>query len=953
MKRIYIIVIIVLSFVVGLNTFFYSQIRESQLDFQKNILLRQTQLCGNHVERTVSNYESDLNRTIFKYIKEMHDIFLDKQVMYLITRDLESFYAKYRDLVTNISVYDNNNKYLGIYINDNDDFVVDTFSRQKNNVLKSADTIMEKNGRYLTYFPYFDSEELVGNVVVEINFEKYLSYIFSLYRVQDIQWQWLMNTKGAIVFSNINDSVQISGLRALADSLATSREGSLQHSLRKDSEEYKITSAYYPLNIIKNDLGIVFTMNSGHLLSIFVGRTVILGIGSLLIVIGLIFFLLLEIQKHKSNERTLKRQLIEIRMITEQFPVGIMILDKDGIIYNINRTAQKMLFLDRDEDLVGKHFEDQFLVSNNYLLKEVVTAPFDSNHFIHYVKDGNEVVIYRRDVIAHIAGEQFTISALIDVSPLEKSRKQEAAANQSKSDFLAKMSHEIRTPMNGIIGMTDNLSRAKLSQDQLEDIKIIRKSSELLMNIINDILDFSKIEAGKMLLEEIPFSLSEEINIVLSLFRSLANKKGLELQLSIKPEIPDHLIGDPFRLRQVISNLFSNAIKFTEKGKILISVELMEKYNSAISLLFYVEDTGIGIKKDEIAKVFSTFEQGLESTSRKFGGTGLGTAISKQLVEMMNGEIWVESPSSISDDPKYPGSRFCFTVEVNSDERIRKDYDFSSINQYQQITALIISRKKDKSDKIHHILDSFGINFNYRTYDDNTIDSILYHIEQKKNLYQMIIIKDKPRYDGFGLATQLNESGLSFKFPVILISSNDQHGNYLRARKLGIDYYLIQPYDSNEVFAIIRDIFPAIREEKSITPYINKIKTNLQVLIADDNIINQRVIQTIFKHLGYEIDIAKDGIEVMQMIHKRNYDLILMDLLMPGKDGVTTAQEIRQEGNNVTIIAMTGSDDKEKKDEAFSSGMNDFVTKPVKVETIKHVLIKWFSESMFPNDNIL
>ncbi|HYW94507.1 MAG TPA: response regulator, partial [Bacteroidales bacterium] len=519
-------------------------------------------------------------------------------------------------------------------------------------------------------------------------------------------------------------------------------------------------------------------------------------------------------------------------------------------------------------------------------------------------------------------------------------------ANQAKSDFLARMSHELRTPMNGIIGLTDSLTRSGLTAEQSENLKVIRKSSELLMNVINDILDFSKIEAGKMMLEEIPFSLSEEINIATGLFKSLAGKKGLEIHTSIKPEIPDQLIGDPFRIRQVISNLLSNAIKFTEEGKIVISVELMEKYNSALSLLFYVEDTGIGIKKEDIKKIFGTFEQGKESTSRKYGGSGLGTAISRQLVEMMNGEIWVESPSAISTDAKYPGTRFCFTIEVHSNEKVRKKYDFSSIRKYQQITALVLSRHKDKSDKIHHVLDSFGINYNYRTYDDNTIDSVLYHIEQKKTLYQMIIIKDKPRYDGFGIAMQLKENRLVYDFPVILISSNDQHGNYLRAHNLGVDYYLIQPYDSNEIFGIIKDLFPGISEEKSIAPYINKIRPNLRILVADDNIINQRVIQTIFKHLGYEIDIAKDGQEVTELLKDTSYDLILMDLLMPVKDGITATMEIRRDGNNVTIIAMTGSDDREKKDEAFSAGMNDFVTKPVKVETIKHLLIKWFSESV-------
>ncbi len=945
MKRIYLIAVIVLVCVVSLNAYFLNQIRKSQFDFQKNILLRQAQLCGNHVEKTLLNYDNDLNRIIYKYIGETHKIFRNKQVMSLITKDLESLYAKYRDLITNISVYDNKNRYLGIFINDNDEFVVDTFSRQRNNELEPKNIIREINGRYLSYFPYFDKNQLIGNIVVEINFNKYISYIFSLYKVEDLQWQWLMDTDGKILYSNNTDTLKMTRLEVLADSLNTEREGLFLHSLTVDGDERDIISAYYPLNIINNDLGIVFTMDSGNLLNTFVARYMVTGILSFLAIMLLIAYLIARIYHHHRKLQEAKQELLSLKMVIEAFPTGIMILDKHGVIKNINRTAQRMLFLDRDEDLIGQHFEDQFLISNNYLLKDLTSSSFDSTHFIHYVKDGNEVVIYRLNVVTHIAGEQLTISALIDVSPLEKSRKQEAAANQAKSDFLARMSHEIRTPMNGIVGMTESLADSNLSAEQQETIKVIRKSSELLMNIINDILDFSKIEAGKMMLEEIPFHLTEEINIAIDLFKPLAEKKGLEIRSSVKPDVPDHLIGDPFRIRQVISNMLSNAIKFTEEGRIRISVELMEKYNSALSLLFYVEDTGIGIKKEDIRNIFGTFEQGQESTSRKYGGTGLGTAISKQLVEMMNGEIWVESPSSISENPKFPGARFCFTIEVHSDEKIRKKYDFSSIRHYQQITALVLSRKKSKSDKVHHVLDSFGINYIYRTYDDNTIDSVIYHIEQKRDLYQMIIIKDKPRKDGFAIAMQLKESGLVYQFPVMMISSNDQHGNYLRAKNLGVDYYLVQPYDSNEVYRIIREVFPQVQEEKSIEPYINKTRTNLKILVADDNIINQRVIQTIFKHLGYEIDIAGDGEEVMEMMKGKNYDLILMDLLMPAKDGITATEEIRKTINNhVAIIAMTGSDETDKKDEAFAAGMNDFITKPVKMETIKHLLIKWFSE---------
>jgi CheY-like chemotaxis protein len=274
----------------------------------------------------------------------------------------------------------------------------------------------------------------------------------------------------------------------------------------------------------------------------------------------------------------------------------------------------------------------------------------------------------------------------------------------------------------------------------------------------------------------------------------------------------------------------------------------------------------------------------------------------------------VESPSSISDDPDNPGSRFSFTIEVNSDEKIRKKFDFSHLRHYHEITALILSRVKDDSDRIHKVLDSFGINFNYRLYDNNTIDSVLYHIEQKKELYQLIIIKDKPKNDGFAMALQLKENKFSEKFPVLLISTNDKRGNYKKSRELSVDYYLVQPYETNEIFTILNENFQEIKEVKSIAPLINRIRSKLKILVADDNIINQRVIQTIFKHLGYEIDIAQNGRDVLEMHRENHYDIILMDLLMPEVDGFAACHSIRKSHDNVPIIAMTASDDSAKKD---------------------------------------
>ncbi len=946
MKRIYFLITFLFILTFGLNVILVKKTKITQSDFQKDFLFKQTQLCGSYVEQIINDYENNLNRIIFKHINEIYCVFEDPEAMFDIKRDLEGFYAKYRNLVSSISVYDNQNEFLGLYINEKDDFVVDTFARQRSNELEPRDIIKAKGGEYLSYFPFFENNILKGNVVVEINLNKYISTVFQLYRLEEIQWQWLVNTEGEIVFSNNREEISISGIQFIADSIFNEVEGMAEHTYTMGGETYNILSAYYPLNVINHDLGVVFSLNTGQIATVFLKRNIAIGIFNIVVVLAIVILLLFRIITNTHRERTYQSKLIELKMIIEHFPTGIMVRDKHGIIKMLNRNGQKLLFSDKNEDLIGKNFNEKFLVSNKYLLENDKDSPFDSDHFIHYLREGNEIVIYRKDETKLVAGEEYNITALIDVSPLEKSRKQESAANQAKSDFLAQMSHEIRTPMNGIIGMTENLLLEKLPKSQREELEIIRKSSDLLLTIINDILDFSKIEAGKMMLEEIPFSLSEEFNISMELFKPLAQEKNLKLNIDIKAGVPDQLIGDPFRLRQVISNLLSNAIKFTEEGQVKISVSLIEKYNYGLNLLFSVEDTGVGVEGDKLDKIFGRYNQAGDSTSRKFGGTGLGMTISKQLVEMMNGEIYIESPSSISKNNKFPGTKISFTIEVHSDERIEKEYDYNSIQQFSQVTALILSKKKDKSDQIHSKLDNIGINYKYREYEDATIDGVLYHIEQKKALYQVIIIKDKPDHDGFALAHQLKENKISSRYPIIMISSNDQQGNYKKCKNLQIDYYLIQPYDNHEILKILQKVFPAVENISTQLKRVNKIKTNLNILVADDNIINQRVVQTMFKHLGYEIDVANNGIEAVSKVERNNYDLIFMDLYMPEKDGFSATKDIRAKDKNTTIIAMTAYEESEKREEAFAIGMNDFVTKPVKVEKIKRLLIKWVSETI-------
>ncbi|MCK4748029.1 MAG: response regulator, partial [Bacteroidales bacterium] len=464
---------------------------------------------------------------------------------------------------------------------------------------------------------------------------------------------------------------------------------------------------------------------------------------------------------------------------------------------------------------------------------------------------------------------------------------------------------------------------------------------------INDILDFSKIEAGRMMLEEIPFILSEELQLVGELFKPLAEEKGLQLSIDQRHDVPNKLIGDPFRLRQVITNLVSNAVKFTEQGRIVIGATLMESYKSQVNILFTVEDTGIGIPQDRVKEIFGSYTQAGGSVTRKFGGTGLGTAVAKQLVELMHGEIWVESPSTISMDEEFPGSKFSFTIEAYSNERIPKEFNFDFITRLSEINALILTKESDPSrNTMARMLGSFGINVVTKIYQDSSVDSVIHHIQVRKENYHLIVLVDKNQLDGFALAQEMQNKDLTNLYPIVLVSSNDKSGNYKTCRKLGIGYYLIEPFETKEVFDIIFENFTGIEDRKSLEPMINALPSELSILVAEDNLINQKVAQSIFKNIGYEIEIAKNGREAVELMEKGKYDVIFMDLLMPETDGYQATEQIRKAGHTLPIVALSADEDDKTRTAAFKAGMNEYVMKPARVESIKQLLIKLFSTTI-------
>lgn len=945
MRKIYFLISAVIVIILSLNVYYYFDIYDQQVDFQKSFLLKQTQLCEEEIEKVGSQFVSDLNRILF--LDDITQFFDNEKIMQRGAKNLEIFYSKYDNLIKNILLYDNKKNVFNLYKDNNNNFISDTYTTHDQRELVPREKISIENNKHVFFLPIINNNFVTGNIAATIDYIHYINSVFEKSHLENTQWQWLVNNKGEIILNNFSGGeLQINQLLRITDDLNEGFQGALTHSVLINNKDEKVISAYYPIQILDREFGIVFTLKTETILQTIIKNAIIIIFLTLILVSSIIFIFLFFIRRQNIEAEKLQESELALAQILESLPIGILMLGKDRKIRKINNTAIEMFSLEKEGDLVGKDISDRFSFGKNLLYKEYFGLTFDTSQFFSYEKNGKEIVIYKKEILFKLEGEDITLEAFVDVTPLEKARKQEVIANQAKSEFLAKMSHEIRTPLNGIIGIADAFSRQKLTKKQQESAQIIKQSADLLLSIINDILDFSKIEAGKMMLEEIPFSLSEELDYALNIFKPDLRKKNLDFILSIEPNVPDKIIGDPFRLRQVLSNLTGNAIKFTEKGKIMVTVKLVEEYSGNLTVQIDVEDTGIGIPEKQLKEIFISFKQADGSTTRKYGGTGLGTTISKQLVELMGGEIWVESPSGISDDPETPGTRFSFTIKVFSNEKIKKIIQDEKITKYHQIKTLIINEKTGKDDHLLEILQDFGISSYVTNFQEKTIDLIKSNITNRTESYNVIIISDTPSFNGFEVARQLHQHKLSDKFLIIIVSSNNQKGNLAKCKKLGVDYYLIQPYQSSEIFDIFQTNFPNIKLDEDKTPEVDIIKKDLKILVAEDNLINQQVAKAIFKNLGFEIDMAKNGNDVIAKISDNNYDVIFMDIMMPELDGMETTKKLRKQNHNLPIIALTADINKEVQDKMKEVGMNDFIAKPIRVDEIKRVLIKWFSESI-------
>jgi PAS domain S-box-containing protein len=645
-----------------------------------------------------------------------------------------------------------------------------------------------------------------------------------------------------------------------------------------------------------------------------------------------------DVTELKRTEAELERRQKYLESVLFNSSNAIVAIDAEAKILEWSPGAEKIFGWTKDE-VLGKDIDD-FVVKREFReearrrSEETLSGQrIESTEAVRHRKDGTPINVFISSSPIYI-GEEFAgaIFVYTDITELKKAEEAAHEANRTKSEFLANMSHEIRTPMNGIFGMTELALETNLTHDQREYLDAVKVSAESLMNIINDILDFSKIEAKKVEIETISFRLRDTVHAMISSVALLAEKKGLELAYYIPPDVPDRVLGDPGRLRQILTNLLSNSIKFTQKGEVVVTIEAEEQTETSVRLHCRVRDTGIGIAPDKIQMIFDPFTQADSSTTRMFGGTGLGLAISSQLVGLMGGRIWVESELD-------KGSTFHFLVTLGlqtqaEDEPVRVRYE-----DLKDIPILVVDDNATNRHILRDMLSHWG-------FKPTPADSAAAALACLKQAYDSgcpfrVIVTDvnMPGMDGFELAAEIKKRPEYGNLKIMILSSAGFRGDSARCRELGLSAYLTKPVKQSLLLDAIMLALGTAPEKRGEAALITRhtliqSRARYSVLLAEDNVVNQKLAVRILENRGHRVSVTANGREALEALAKDRFDVVLMDVQMPVMDGFQATTEIRRRekdtGIHLPIVAMTAHAMKGDREKCLMAGMDEYVSKPLK-----------------------
>ena len=654
-----------------------------------------------------------------------------------------------------------------------------------------------------------------------------------------------------------------------------------------------------------------------------------------------------DITSRKQAAEELRRSEERSREILDHLEDAYSEVDLRGNYIFVNDAYRRMFNRTRD-DVVGHSYKDFFDSHRSAALKEAYQHVYKTGQpmkgFEHESKPGvfNELSIWlKRDKNGQPIGFASSIRDCtrrkLHERELAEAKQAAEAANKAKSSFLANMSHEIRTPMNGILGMTELALTTELTPEQSEFLGLVKSSAESLLVILNDILDYSKIEADKLVLDPVPFHLSEVVGDAMKSMALTAHKKGLELAFDIGPEVPQHLLGDATRLRQILLNLVGNSIKFSKTGEIVLQVNVQEQQQHQVALLFSVRDTGIGIAPETQARLFEPFEQADSSTTRHYGGTGLGLAICKRIVQLMGGTIWVESAMG-------EGSTFYFTVHLGLAAARRSEPAPADL---RGLPVLIIDDNATNRRILHEMTKHWGMLPEDAESGPLGLQKLEAAASAGRPFALVLLDEQMPGMGGLEVIERVRMHHLLQGATILMLTSSDQTSSAARCRQLGVGTYLVKPVKPAELLSMIRRAAGAWKPKAQLRTSPSTMTGNvrrLSVLVVEDNPVNQKVTVAMLERMGHHAVLAGDGAEAIVKWNESPVDLILMDVQMPTMDGFDATRRIRQQelagGGHVPIIAMTAHAMSGDRERCLEAGMDDYVSKPVNKAALEQALTR-------------